>query len=282
MGAFTPIESAIKQFVSIGSWRTSMLVASVSEPSAVEFYRKFAAGAFVPDKLIRVLPDLDVIYLVVPKVANTRIRTILAAISGRLSRRLRPSDQGKFRDPKGPRSISVRSFYRLATSPTTFRFSFVRNPYTRLLSCWADKFQGKPLVQGSPEIDDYLARRERIDRGLPFGADQTLSFERFASFAAASLTMDHDLHLHRQDDLLSVPGIALDFIGRLESFDADFAKVLDRLDAGEEIRRQALVPLNTSQHQQCSKHYTPGLADKIYRAYERDFDRFGYPRALPN
>jgi len=30
-----------------------------------------------------------------------------------------------------------------------------------------------------------------------------------------------------------------------------------------------------------SRRYTRELAHRIYRAYECDFDRFGYPRALP-
>jgi hypothetical protein len=282
MGALRPIEVGAKRLWTNGAWSASMLLASWREPPAAEFCRKFEAEAFVPEKLVRVLPGLNAIYLVVPKAANTRIRMILAAISRRYSRQLWPSRWGKLREPQGPHSMTARSFYRLATSPTTFRFSFVRNPYTRLLSCWADKFQGRPLVPGLPEIDDYLARRKRIDPSLPFGADKALSFDRFVTFATASLGMDHDLHLHRQDDLLSVPGIALDFIGRVETFNTDLAKVFDRLGASDEVRREALVPLNTSRHQLCSDHYTPPMADCVYRAYERDFDRFGYPRPLPS
>lgn len=282
MGVLRPIEVAAKRAWTDSAWHASMAVAALREPAAAEFCRKFEAEAFMPEKLIRVMPALEVIYLLVPKAANTRIRTILTAIGGRYSWRLKPSRWGKLREPQGPRSMTARSFYRLATSPSAFRFSFVRNPYTRLLSCWADKFQGRALVPGLPEIDDYLARRERIDASLPFGADRTLSFEGFVTFASASLTMEHDLHLHRQDDLLSVSGIALDFIGRVEMFNTDFAKVLDRLGASDEIRREALVPLNTSRHQLCSDHYTPRMADCVYRAYERDFDRFGYPRALPS
>ena len=285
MGALRPIEVAAKRLWTDSAWFASMAVAALREPAAAAFCRKLEAEAFQAYDLVRVLPSHDLIYLVVPKAASTRIRTILAAVGGRHSRRLKPSQRPKFREPQGLRSMTVRSFYRLATSPKTFRFSFVRNPYARLLSCWANKFEGKPLVPGlpgSPEIDDYLTRRQQIDRTLPAGADRTLSFEPFTIFAAASAHSRNDPHLLAQDDLLSVPGIALDFIGRMEAFNVDFAKVLDRLGASDEIRRDALVPVNPSQHRHWSDYYTPELADRIYRAYERDFDRFGYPRLQPS
>jgi hypothetical protein len=284
MGVLRPIEVAAKRLWTDSAWFASMAVAAMVEPAAAAFCRKLEAEAFRAYDLVRVLPSHDVIYLVVSKAASTRIRTILAAIGGRRSRRLKASQQPKFREPQGLRSMTVRSFYHLATSPKTFRFSFVRNPYARQLSCWANKFEGKPLVPGlpgSPEVDDYLARRAQIDRTLPAGADQTLSFEQFTIFAAASAHSRNDPHLLAQDDLLSVPGITLDFVGRMESFNADFARVLDRLRASDQIRRDALVPVNPSQHRHWSDYYTPDLADRIYRAYECDFDRFGYPRSLP-
>jgi hypothetical protein len=284
MGVLRPIEVGAKRLWTNGAWFATMAVAALREPPAAAFCRKLEAEAFHAYDLVRVLPSHGVIYLVVPKAASTRIRTILAVIGGRHSRRFKASQQPKFREPQGLRSMTVRSFYHLAISPKSFRFSFVRNPYARLLSCWANKFEGKPLVlglPGSPEVDDYLARRAQIDRTLPAGTDQMLSFEQFTIFAAASAHSRNDPHLMAQDDLLSVPGITLDFVGRMESFNADFARVLDRLRASDQIRRDALVPVNPSQHRHWSDYYTPDLADRIYRAYECDFDRFGYPRSLP-
>ena len=280
MGVFKPIEVGIKQLWTDGTWSASMMIAAWREPSAVEFYRRLTDEGYHPDHLVRVVPTHDVIYLMVPKAASTRIRSTLGAISGRYSRRLKPSQWGKTREAQGPRSMNVRSFYRLASSPTTFRFSFVRNPYARLVSFWASKFQNQPLVPGQPQIDDYLARREQIDRVLPAGTDKTLSFDDFMTFATASAQTRHNQHLQLQHDILSVPGIPLDFIGRMESFNSDFTYVLDRLGANDEIRREALMPVHASRHGPWLEYYTQSLADRAYRAYERDFDRFKYPRML--
>lgn len=278
MGVLRPIESGIKQFCADSRWFASMVVASWREPAAVAFYRNLEAQAYFP---LVVLPSRNTIYVIVHKAASTRIRTTLAAVAGRHTRRLKPARRGEFRMLRGPRTMTVRSFYRLATSPLTLRFSFVRNPYARAVSCWADKFQNKPLEPGLREINDYLARRAQIDRSLPAGADKTLSFAQFVTFAAASADTRDDPHLQMQSDILSMPGIALDFIGRVENYNADFARVLDHVGASEAIRREALVPMNASRRRHWADYYTPELADRIYRAYEADFDRFGYPRALP-
>jgi hypothetical protein len=160
------------------------------------------------------------------------------------------------------------------------RFSFARNPYTRAVSCWADKFVGKPLTRGYFFIDGYLAARQQIDANLPVGADHTLSFPEFVIFAAAAANIHHDIHLQAQDDILNMPGIELDLIGKVETFDADFVHVLDYLKASGDIRSDATFAINESHHDDWPSYYTPELADRIYRAYERDFDCFGYGRAL--
>jgi hypothetical protein len=176
--------------------------------------------------------------------------------------------------------MTISSFFRLATSPQTLRFSFVRNPYARVVSCWAEKFRDRPLAGGDPSIKVYLASRHEADVGLPAGRDRTLSFPEFATYATSMAWRRRDPHIQAQADILSMPGITLDLIGKVESFLGDFAQVLDHLRADDSVRREAIVLLNKSDHAHWSDYYTPELADRIYRAYEPDFDLFGYPRAI--
>jgi hypothetical protein len=280
MRALQPIETAVKSLFINVSWSASKLAAARQEPAAAEFCRKVEAETYRMD-FIRVLPEHDLIYLIVPKVANTSIRTTLAAIDGRPSRRLL-SDRGGFR-ARTPRNMTARSFYRLATSPTALRFSFVRNPYAKLVSLWAAHIRDRPLVPGEEEmVDSYLSRRAQVDPKLPVGAERTLSFEAFVTFSEAVASARHHPNFQLQSDLLTVPGVTLNFVGRLESFNTDFVRVLDHVGASEAVRRDAFVPLNASQHKKWSDYYTPELADRVYRAYERDFDRFSYPRSMPS
>jgi hypothetical protein len=195
-------------------------------------------------------------------------------------RSLKPNRRSMYRGPSGPRNITIDTLFRLATNPDVLRFSFVRNPYARVVSCWADKFADKPLIRGDIFIDAYLAIRQEIDAELPAGAGRTLSFPEFAAFAAATAKAHHDIHLQAQDDILSMPGIELDMIGKVETFDADFVRVLDFVNANDAIRHEAAVAINESHHNDWPTYYTPELADLVYRAYECDFDRFGYARTI--
>ncbi len=268
-------ETTAKEF----SWIVSQRFAAFVNPAAVSFYESLVADGYETDQLLKVIPRHKLIYVAVPKAASTRIRRTLARIEGQFSRSLKRSRRSRYRGPYGPRAITIGSFYGIATSPDTLRFSFVRNPYARVVSCWADKFAGKPLTGGDCFIDAYLAIRQEIDPNLPAGPDRTLSFAEFVVFAAATAQTRHDIHLQVQDDIISMPGIEFDLIGKVENFDADFARVLDHLGASDAVRREAGFAANESHHDDWPTYYTPELADRIYRAYECDFDRFGYARA---
>lgn len=276
MRQLRPVELKFKEV----PWHVSRHVAHFLDPAAAEFGDALLSNGYGAGSLLTTLPAHKIIYMAVPKAASTRIRRTLAKIDGRFMRSLKPSRRGMYRGPYGMRNMTVSAFFRLATDPDTLRFSFVRNPYARVVSCWADKFAGKPLVPGDSYVDAYLAVRRDIDPALPAGAGQTLTFPAFAVFAAANAKAGHDAHVQAQQSMLDLPGIQFDFIGKVENFNADFSRVLDHLDADATVRREAEIPLNESHHDDWPVYYTGDLADRIYRAYECDFDRFGYARAI--
>jgi hypothetical protein len=277
MRALRKLETTIKEL----PWIVSEQIARIRDPAARTFYQRLRHGGYNPDLLVNVVPAHKLIYISIPKAASTRIRATLAAVGGRHMRAIDFGRRNKYRGPYGPRSMTVDSFHRLARSPETLRFSFVRNPYARAVSYWADKFCGKPLVNGHDAfVDFYLAYRDEVDAHLPAGSDRTLLFPEFVAFAAAMARRRRDIHVQAQDDILSMPGIKLDFIGRVESFRQDFVRVLDHMGAPEAVRGEAFIPLNESHVDDWQEYYTGDLAHKIYRAYECDFDRFNYPRAI--
>lgn len=276
MRFFRSAEITIKEI----PWIASRSIAPLMNPAALAFYRSMVSGGYEPDGLIKVLPRHKLIYVANPKVASTRIRMTLARVDGRFSRSLKRGKRATYRGPYGPRNMRIGSFYKIATDPATLRFSFVRNPYARIVSCWADKFANKPLVPGDNFIDAYLAIRRDIDPVLPAGADCCMSFSDFVTYAAAVAQARKDIHLQVQQDIVTIPGIKLDFVGKVESFESDFTLVLDHLKAADDARREAQTPANESNHDKWPNYYTRDLADRIYRAYEQDFDQFCYPRVL--
>jgi len=276
MRSFRGLERTVKEL----PWIASRFVADIFDTRANEFYEQLVVGGYFPNLLINVVPTHQLIYILVPKAASTRIRLTLARATGRYMRSLDRARWSKHRGPYGPRSMTVGSFYHLATSSETLRFSFVRNPYARAVSCWADKFHGKPLVGGDHFVDFYLSHRHEVEADLPAGPHQKLSFPDFVAFAAGIARRRRDIHVQPQDEILSMPGIKLDFIGKVESFQEDFVRVLDHIGASDAVRRDAAIPVNESHCDDWPEYYTGTLADRIYRAYESDFDRFRYPRSV--
>ena len=55
-------------------------------------------------------------------------------------------------------------------------FLYCADPYARLVSAWADKFQNKSLVSGDWFVDHYLTYRRIFDQSLPEGPEHTLRF----------------------------------------------------------------------------------------------------------
>ena len=245
----------------------------------MQFFAALCDGGYDPNAHIDVLPKQRLMYISVPKCASTTIKVALSALNGRTNATADKVHKRRHSGLQSPAHVGVSAFHRLATSPLTLRFAFVRNPYARLVSAWADKFQGKALVPGNSFVDKYLAYRNAADLTLPCGADHTLSFAQFVAFATATALCRVDAHWQTQEDMLNMPGIMLDHVGKVETFDDDFLTVLDHIGRGPDVLHSAAPYLNTSSHRPWRDYYSQSLADDVYRAYERDFDMFGYTRA---
>jgi hypothetical protein len=246
---------------------------------ASAFYNELNGGGYNPNELIDALVQQNLIYINVPKCASTSLKMILSSLVGRRGASFDQLHKRIYSGLRSPFQIGVSAFHRLATDSATLRFSFVRNPYGRLVSAWADKFQDRYLVAGDSFIDTYLVHRRAIDPSLPRGEHRMLTFADFVTYATAKASLRLDAHWGLQDDILNMPCLALDFIGRVETFTRDIVRVLDHVRAVQLLRQAALMPLRASPHRSWPLYYTQDLADRLYRAYERDFDRFNYPRA---
>jgi Sulfotransferase family len=281
-GVMGPATRLYRPYLSAMEETLRRVTVGIRDPRAQAFYARLIAHGYEPNRHIDVLPDHRLIYVCVPKCASSRIKMTLSTLIGRSPQSPWEAHNRKRSGLKGPKHVGLSTFWRIAVDPSALRFSFVRNPYDRIVSCWADKFRDKPLIPGQPSIDPYLAWRQKNDGSLPHGADRTLSFSEFVSFATATAGDRIDAHWQLQVDLADMPGIALDVVGKIESFENDFGRVLDHVGADEAVRRRAVLPFNVSYRRAYPDYYTPELAARVYRAYERDFDRFGYARALMN
>ena len=131
-----------------------------------------------------------------------------------------------------------------------FKFSFIRNPWDRLVSNWK-MFTSRPF---------------RI-RQLKSMTDKDLSsFEDFVYFAREN----HNHHWQPQHLFLPKD---LDFIGRLESFHNDVNEITNRI---------GIQPFDTTKKENQTDHlpyqhyYSTSLIDKVAEMYSEEINRFKY------
>ncbi|HVV78385.1 MAG TPA: sulfotransferase family 2 domain-containing protein [Pseudolabrys sp.] len=146
-----------------------------------------------------------------------------------------------------------------------FKFSFVRNPWDRLVSWWS-------------MIDRHRAAFEagrRFNNFQTFVLTQARTFEEFLDRCDQEIA-DPDgrkwIYRNQLDYLTDTSGrLMVDFVGRFEKISEDFNSVAQKLGLSTELPH-----VNKSSHDHYVRYYTPALADEVGRRFERDIATFGY------
>jgi len=140
-----------------------------------------------------------------------------------------------------------------------FKFTFVRNPFERLVSCWRDK-----IVENTqkPQGDEIQYMRDR-----------DFSFSEFVAMVTSDFWGMNGHWIPQCELLIDNFEIELDFIGKVENFDSDMKFVLQRLGVCE---YQNDYHSNSTQH----KHYTSYYNEKsrllVEEKYANDIETLGY------
>lgn len=213
-----------------------------------------------------VLERHGAIYIEIPKVACTSIKTALASHAG-----VNLEDTGG--NPHEARWPTPRA----APGPTgplfpdLFAFGFVRDPWDRLVSCYRDKIRGE--VDGytyftiRPGVANCLARFEAFRAGM--------SFDDFVRAVAAIPDDEADAHFRSQHTFVTNDDgqLAVDFVGRYERLAEDFRLVAQRIG----------LPVVELPHLQVARvpmryaaFYTTETARLVAARYSRDIEMFGY------
>jgi hypothetical protein len=255
-------------------------------PEAVHFYEKIIQHSPDAHETIDLVQAHKLIYLQNPKVASTSIRRFLAELSNKKIFGLRRYQTGEFGNPPRIRHLGLKNFYQLSIDPNTFVFSFVRNPYDRLVSAWANKFKNYPLITSAqskrwrPVIDTYLKVRHEIDPKLPFGEGKSLSFEDFIRYSCLVADKDIEKHVALQTKLINIPGLKLGFVGKFENFQTDFMKVHEKINTPDYLIEKLKQTKNNSSRSHFSEYFSTELANEVFKSYELDFNEFGYSRKI--
>ena len=146
-----------------------------------------------------------------------------------------------------------------------FKFSFVRNPWDRLLSAFAHlKGYGEPL-----------AEREAVWSKRYLGETET--FEQFVLKLRDALFRElivNDVIFRPQLDWITLPGsnaIAVDFLGRFESLEDDYAQVARRLGIAVELPKRNFT--TRPPHREAYSKEMRTITEEVFR---KDISRLGY------
>ncbi len=138
-----------------------------------------------------------------------------------------------------------------------FKFAFVRHPLGRFVSAWRNKVVNT----------NYFGFDEAT-------LQQMRQIENFAEWTARHDLSDlanADHHLALQSRLVDLTQV--DHLGRLETFDEDFAAICSRIGVpAEEVDpRNRSRPVDGEEQQ-----ISPRLEELVGQIYRRDFQIFGY------
>ncbi len=195
----------------------------------------------------------------VPKCANSTVAVKLAEL--KLGRVMRAGAAKKaFARP------SELSAEELAAFDGFFKFTFVRNPYSRALSAYLNK-----IVRGKKA--GYLRAADSSEAAPSF-----LDFCRYLERGGLS----ENAHWAPQVSLMLLPIAEFDLIGRVESLNEDLRRVLERLAPGNALGSpDRHGPPPTNAETQLDLYYDAECAEIVERIYRRDFETFGYATGLP-
>lgn len=185
----------------------------------------------------------------IPKSANSTVSVFVAGNSGIPSV---PGDRvgnwAKYAFPK-PSELTAEQLEQL---DACFKFTFVRNPYTRVLSAYLDKIKTGKKMSALP---DFYSFCQYLDRG----------------------GLHANAHWAPQSSLLLMPLPRFDFIGRMESLDRDISVVGDRLGFTPTDDNVRAGPKATNADKLLTEHLDDRSLLILNRLYAGDFDAFGYP-----
>lgn len=141
-------------------------------------------------------------------------------------------------------------------------FSFVRNPYSRILSSYLNKIKLNEDEKGD-NIARFLGKESYLE----------VSFEDFLTYLENG-GIYKNAHWAKQYDLLPIPLEDFNYIGKTENLNQDLTHVL------EEIFGKPYPIISVKEHgtgaSQLIKEIRYKTKKRIYELYRSDFDIFGY------
>ena len=202
------------------------------------------------------------IYFPIPKVACTSTKSLIA-------------DLCELEQKIDPHYIDFEfvSSQQLENFQDYFCFTIVRNPWSRIVSCYKNKIQQFSKLNNGLLFYGF----ERYNKILPIGAfDSDMSFEKFVK--VISLIPDYlsDEHFRSQTSLIpSQKGkLLVDRVSKLEELDRELRLIFK--NCGIDNIKMPYINKSNFSDSNYRDYYNTELKERVARRYRSDIETFGY------
>lgn len=150
--------------------------------------------------------------------------------------------------------------------PDAFKFSYVRNPYERVVSCYVNKFITDKKNNKENYFKDYFIR----------SIQEIKKFSEFVMWISVIPDKLADWHFRSQHCFMCNGNgrSYVDYIGKYENMQVEFSRIAEKYHFNQ------MKWYNKSFDYDWRDYYTLGTALLVYIRYHRDFKMYGYQHEL--
>tara|TARA_B110000046_G_C13019699_1_gene410441 strand:- start:167 stop:3526 length:3360 start_codon:yes stop_codon:yes gene_type:complete len=222
------------------------------------------------------------IFVYNPKVACTNWKCILRYINGHKEDYLNSSIAHN-------QELSGLCFISELSNPSDIlsssgvkKYSFVRSPYTRVLSAYLNKIE--PYIEETRSANDDNSYFYRVYCNVEnyriknFPAEKQVNFFCFLHWIQnVEDTYTLNEHWLSQTALLRLDKVSYDFIGRFETLEQDAKMLLTKIECDVEFPSQSKIQFApTNANEKIKKYYSEREVELVNNIYAHDFDALGY------
>ena len=238
------------------------------------------------------------VYAYVPKAACTSLKLWMASVEGLVppGATVTGGIHALLKPQVALTALASDEAQAILRDRAWFKFTFVRHPLSRLVSAYLDKVvpaksTAARLIRGYQMGDESAPWWRRLLARVRIDAHRSLTFRQLVKQLARERPEQLDEHFRPQSLLLA--GLPLDFVGRVERMDEDFACVQRRLDTNVSLahkKRQTYTVQagdfvadwpaeefrNGAPHPHWRRFFPPAVLAQAAAIYRADFVQFGY------
>lgn len=208
-------------------------------------------------------------YFAVGKAANSTIKHLLFNLEYKNTYfKIKALHDRRCAPLLSPFQMSHEQVEDFLTSSDVFKFTFVRNPYSRLLSCYLDRIVPR-------ESAPYRLMINMI--GGKVGDE--VSFDTFIRAICEQTPFEMNPHWRNQVNETLYHQVKFDFVGHVESFAEGMATVWEEITGDnkpEGLGDTNKSPSVTKSASRLHKYYSEELAALVEDKYAEDFEIFNY------